>query len=84
MTKERITDENCHDTSMTKLNGERTQVRPKPRGTGPVGTENTIYSTSTMHAATTKKAAFIPVRLTCRVFPPYSNPLTEPEKKAAN
>lgn len=55
MTKERITDENCHDTSMTKLNGERTQVRAKPRGTGPVGTENTIYSTSTMHAATTTK-----------------------------
>lgn len=28
-----------------------------------------------------KKAALIPVRLTCRVFPPYSNPLTKAEKK---
>lgn len=66
MTKERITDENCHDTSMTKLNGERAYVRAKLRWTRPVGMENRMYSTSTMHDAT--KAALTPVRLTCKDF----------------
>jgi len=58
MTGERITDENCHDASMTKLNGERTHVRAKPRGTGPVWTE-CIQPAQWMQQQ--KKAALTPV-----------------------